>query len=78
MRVVFEKPDPGIVELQPVALAIDEALVSLHDALRAAQRQGCDLQFLMDAVDNLPIPGVRLSRGGREVWCGCEHIMSTE
>lgn len=52
MRVVFEKPDPGLVELQPVALAIDEALVSLHDALRAAQRQGCDLQFLMDAVDS--------------------------
>ena len=76
MHTVFEKDDPALVELRPAALAIDEALVSLHDALKAAQRLGCDLQFLVDAVDNLPIPGVRVSRGGHEIWCGCEHIIT--
>ena len=55
MHTVFEKDDPALVELRPAALAIDEALVSLHDALKAAQRQGCDLQFLVDAAP--PVPG---------------------
>jgi hypothetical protein len=76
LPTVFEKDDPVAVELELVALTIDKALVSLHDALRAAQREGCELQFLLDAINDLPIPGVRISRGSREIWCGCEHIMS--
>jgi len=47
MSTAFEKDDPSLVELRPAALAIDEALVSLHDALKAAERLGCDLQFLV-------------------------------
>jgi hypothetical protein len=31
---------------------------SLQDALRAAEQQECDLQFLVDAINGLPIPAV--------------------
>ena len=76
MLTVFENDDPATGELETVALTIDKALVTLHDALRAAQHKGCEMQVLIDATDDLPIPGIRVSRDGREIYCGCEHIMS--
>ena len=38
------------------------------------EQQGCDLQILVDAIDDLPLPAVRIFRDGHEVWCGAEHL----
>jgi hypothetical protein len=39
----------------------------LHDALIEVQKQGYDVQILIDAIGDLPIPAVGLSRDGESV-----------
>jgi hypothetical protein len=65
--------DQTFAKLEPLVRAIDQALDSLHNALKAARQQGCDLQVLVDAVDDLPVP-LRIFRDGHAVWCGAEHL----
>ena len=48
----------------PIARALDD----LHDALMEVQKQGYDVQILIDAIGDLPILAVRLSRDGESVW----------
>ncbi len=57
----------------PIARALDD----LHDALREVQKQEYDVQILIDAIGDLPIPAVRLSRDGESVWCGTEHLVGS-
>ncbi len=66
--------DRILTNLKPLATAIGKALDTLHDALNEAKQQGCELQILVDAIDDLPVPGVRIFRDGDEVWCGTEHL----
>jgi hypothetical protein len=64
-------------EQTPLATPIARALDDLHDALTEVQRQGFDVQILIDAIGDLPIPAVRLSRDGESVWCGTEHLVGS-
>ena len=66
--------DQILTKLEPLAIMIGKALDDLHDALGEAKQQGCELQILVDAVDDLPIRAVRIFRDGHEVWCGAEHL----
>ena len=66
--------DEILTKLEPIATAIGKALDTLHDALNEAKQQGCELQILVDAIDDLPVPAVRIFRDGYEVWCGAEHL----
>jgi hypothetical protein len=38
------------------------------------KQERCDLQVVIDAIDDIPIPAVRIFRDGHEVWCGAEHL----
>jgi hypothetical protein len=69
-----DEPDQIFTKLEPLAIAIDKALDSLHEALNEAKQQGCDLQILVDAIDDMPVPAVRIFRDGHAVWCGAEHL----
>ena len=46
----------------------------IYNSLR---EQGYDVQILIDAIGDLPIPAVRLSRDGESVWCGTEHLVGS-
>ena len=38
------------------------------------EQQGLRSANLVDAIDDLPLPAVRIFRDGHEVWCGAEHL----
>jgi hypothetical protein len=69
--------DQTLAKLEPLARAIDKAIDSLHDAMHKAKQQGCDLQILIVAIDDLPVPSVRIVRDGEAVWCGAEHMVGS-